>query len=67
MVKTNLVFLGIKGSVLALDKTTGQRVWEKKLRGGSFVTLLVEKDQILAGAQGEIFCLGRSHRSNTLD
>lgn len=57
MAETNLVFLGIKGSVLALDKTTGRRVWEKKLKGYSFVSLLIENDRVFAGAQGEIFCL----------
>jgi outer membrane protein assembly factor BamB len=53
----DLVFLGIRGSVLALDKNTGARIWETKLKGSSFVTLLVDGARILAGAQGEIFCL----------
>jgi len=57
MIKSDLVFLGIRGSVVALDKNSGVRVWEVKLKGSSFVTLLVEGNRILAGAQGEIFCL----------
>ncbi len=57
MVKPDLVFVGIRGSVLALDKNSGGRVWETKLKGGTFVTVLVEGDRVLAGAQGEIFCL----------
>ena len=57
MIKSDLVFLGIRGSVVALDKNSGVRVWETKLKGSSFVTLLVEGNRILAGAQGEIFCL----------
>ena len=57
MAKPNLVFVGIRGSVLALDKNSGAHVWETKLKGGTFVTLLVDGDRLLAGANGEIFCL----------
>jgi outer membrane protein assembly factor BamB len=57
MAKPDLIFLGIRGSVLALDKNTGGRIWETKLKGSSFVTLLTEDNRIFAGAQGEIFCL----------
>ena len=57
MAKPDLVFAGIRGSVVALDKISGSRLWEAKLGGGAFVTLLVEGSQIFAGTQGEIFCL----------
>ena len=57
MTKRETVFVGIRGSVVALDKNSGGRVWETKLKGGNFVTLLVDGDQVLAGAHGEIFCL----------
>jgi outer membrane protein assembly factor BamB len=57
MAKSNLVYAGIRGSVVALDKTSGTRVWETKLKGGGFVTLLVEEGRVFAGTQGEIFCL----------
>ena len=57
MANPDLVFLGIRSSVMALDKKTGTRAWETKLKGSSFVTLLVDGNRIFAGAQGEIFCL----------
>jgi outer membrane protein assembly factor BamB len=57
MAKSKTIFLGIRGSVVALDKNSGARVWETKLKGGNFVTLLVDGDRVLAGAHGEIFCL----------
>jgi outer membrane protein assembly factor BamB len=57
MAKPDLVYLGIRGSVLALDKNSGARIWETKLKGSQFVTLLVDGQRIFAGAQGEIFCL----------
>src|SRR4029077_10653793 len=57
MTKSNLVFAGIRGSVVAMDRSSGRRAWETKLKGGDFVTLLVEEDRIFAGTHGEIFCL----------
>ena len=57
MAKPDLVYVGIRGSVVALDRSSGGRVWEAKLKGSSFVTLLVDGGSVLAGAQGEIFCL----------
>jgi outer membrane protein assembly factor BamB len=57
MNKPDLVFLGIRGSVIAMDRTSGARVWETKLKSGAFVSLLVDGDLVFAGANGEIFCL----------
>jgi len=57
MTVEKLVFLGIKGYVIALDRATGRRIWEKKLVGTDFVSLLMDGNHVLAGAQGEIFCL----------
>jgi outer membrane protein assembly factor BamB len=55
--KPNLVCVGIKGSVVAFDQESGTRIWETDLKGGAFVTLLVDGDRIFAATQGEIFCL----------
>jgi len=57
MATSNLVYAGIRGSVVAFDKRSGSRLWETKLKAGDFVTLLVEDDRIFAGTHGEIFCL----------
>jgi outer membrane protein assembly factor BamB len=57
MAKSNLVFAGIRGSVVAMDKTSGVHIWETKLKGAGFVTLLVEDGRIFAGTHGEFFCL----------
>ncbi len=57
MANPELAFVGIRGSVVALDKISGSRAWETKLKGAGFVTLLVDDGRVLAGAQGEIFCL----------
>ena len=53
----SILFLGIKGSVIALDRKTGSRLWSAKLKGSDFVNVVFDTDQVLATTQGEIFCL----------
>ena len=57
MKTSDLIFVGIKGSVLALNRATGAKVWATRLKGSSFVNVVLERDQVLAACYGEIFCL----------
>ena len=57
MKTSDLIFIGIKGSVVALNRHTGQQVWVTRLKGGQFVNLVVECGAILASDYGEVFCL----------
>ncbi len=57
MKTSDLIFVGIKGSVVALHRATGQQVWATRLKGGEFVNVVVEPGAILATNYGEIFCL----------
>jgi len=57
MSPSNTVYLGIRGSVLALDRSSGRRLWSTKLKGDEFVNLLVDGDRLFATTRGEIFCL----------
>ena len=57
MANQELVYVGIKGSVLALSRTTGQIVWNTYLKGYEFVNLLLDGEVIYATTKGEIFCL----------
>jgi outer membrane protein assembly factor BamB len=57
MTKPDLVLLGIRGSIVAMDRKSGQRAWETSLKGAGFVTVLLDGDQVFAGTHGEIFCL----------
>ena len=52
-----LVFVGIRGSVVALNRATGEQVWATRLKGYDFVNVVVEDGKILASCYGEIFCL----------
>jgi outer membrane protein assembly factor BamB len=57
MNNSDLVFIGIRGSVIAMDGQSGARVWETALQGAGFVTLLVDQGRVFAGTHGELFCL----------
>ena len=52
-----LIFVGIKGSVVALNRATGEQVWVARLKGSDFVNVFVEGGQVFATCYGEVFCL----------
>jgi outer membrane protein assembly factor BamB len=53
-----LLYIGIKNSVVALDKQTGRIVWSTKLRSGSSLVTVVHEDAaVFATASGEAWCL----------
>ena len=54
---SELVFIGIKGSTIALNRRTGEQVWATRLQSSDFVTVVVEDDKIFAATKGEIYCL----------
>lgn len=51
------MFLGIQGYVVALDRATGQELWETPLKESDFVNVMPDGDRVLAATRGEIFCL----------
>jgi len=56
-ISTNtFIYLGIRGSVIALDRRTGVEYWRTPLKG-EFVNVALDGDSIYASARGEIFCL----------
>lgn len=61
MASQAVVLLGIKGSVIALDRRTGQEAWRTKLKGSGFVNLAIDPQYIYATTYGEIFCLDASN------
>src|SRR5262249_11493644 len=54
------LYVGIKGRVLALDRGSGEILWESSLTGGQMVTMLIEQKRIFASTKGEVFCLDRA-------
>jgi outer membrane protein assembly factor BamB len=53
----DLLFIGISGHALALDRATGQEVWRTKLKGSDFVNITVDGAEVFASSRGEVFCL----------
>ena len=57
MKTSELAFIGIKGSVVALIRATGEQVWATHLKGSYFVNVVVQDGTVLASCYGGIFCL----------
>ncbi len=57
MKTSDLIFVGIKGSVVALNRATGEKVWATHLKGSDFVNVVLQEGAVLASCCGEIFCL----------
>ncbi len=54
---SELVFVGIGKSVVALNRATGELVWARRLKGYDFVNVVLDDGRIFATSRGEIFCL----------
>ena len=52
-----LLFVGIKDVVIALNPVDGGEVWRTKLKGGDFVTVLWDGENLIAANHGEVFRL----------
>jgi outer membrane protein assembly factor BamB len=57
MVQPKCLYLGVKGSVLALNPATGGQLWTTSLKGSDFVNIVLDGPNLYASTQGEIFCL----------
>ena len=54
----DLLFVALNSKVIALDRYDGTIVWQwKSPKAGSFVSLLVDGDRLIAAANGYVFCL----------
>jgi len=56
----SLIIAGIRGNVVALDKTTGSQIWKTRLKGAGFVTIATDGDRVYAATAGEVYCLDSS-------
>lgn len=55
--RPSLVYVGIKGHVVALNRITGEIVWKTELKGGSFVQVTRDQEFLYATAKGELWCI----------
>ncbi len=53
----SLVFIGIRGHVVALDRATGSERWRTRLKGSGAVLLVLDAGRLVATTGGSAFCL----------
>jgi outer membrane protein assembly factor BamB len=54
---SKIIYLGVKGSVVAMNSATGEPVWSTSLKGTEFVNVVLDGNNLFATTRGEIFCL----------
>lgn len=52
-----LVFVGLNGYAVALDRDTGEIVWSNNELKSGYVTLLLDGDRLIVSTNGFLFCL----------
>lgn len=53
----NRVYLGVKGRVAAIDRSSGELLWKTHLKGSGFVNVAFDAGMVLAHTRGELFAL----------
>src|SRR5438270_14062302 len=57
MTVQQLIFVGLNGYALVLDRDTGQIVWSNDQMKSGYVSLLLDADRLIASTNGYIYCL----------
>ena len=52
-----LIFVGLRGYVIALHRDTGEIVWSCSELNSGAITLLLDGDRLIASTNGYIYCL----------
>ncbi len=52
-----LIFVGLNGYALALDRDTGAIVWSNDKMQSGYVTLLLDGDRLIVSTNGYMYCL----------
>lgn len=52
-----LIFVGLNGYALALNRETGEIVWSNNEMKSGYVTLLLDGDRLVASSNGYMYCL----------
>src|SRR3954462_11980560 len=55
--RTNQIYVGIKGLVLALKSDSGEILWRTDVGGSSYVTIVDDGPRVYALSYGEAYCL----------
>lgn len=52
-----LIFVGLNGYALALDRDSGEIVWSNSEMNSGYVSLLLDGDRLIVSTNGYIYCL----------
>ena len=52
-----LIFVGLNGYALAIDRDTGEIVWSNSEMKSGYVTFLLDFDRLIVSTNGYIYCL----------
>jgi outer membrane protein assembly factor BamB len=52
-----LIFVGLNGYALALDRDTGETVWYNDQMKSGYVSLLLDGDRLIVSTNGYMYCL----------
>jgi outer membrane protein assembly factor BamB len=52
-----LIFVGLNGYALALDRDTGEIIWSNNELKSGYVTLLLDGERLIVSTNGYIYCL----------
>ena len=57
MTVEQLIFIGLNGYAVALDRDTGEIVWSNDQMKSGYVTMLLDFDRLIVSTNGYIYCL----------
>jgi outer membrane protein assembly factor BamB len=52
-----LIFVGLNGYAIALDRDSGEIIWSNNEMKSGYVTLLLDGDRLIVSTNGYIYCL----------
>jgi hypothetical protein len=55
--RSDRIFVGIKGAVLAIDRETGAEQWRADLQGTDFVNVTLQESDLFAASRGRLYRL----------
>ena len=55
--RTDIIFVGIKGAVLGINRGTGATVWRTALKGSDFVNVTLQDGDLFAACRGRLYRL----------
>jgi outer membrane protein assembly factor BamB len=57
MTVEQLIFVGLNGYALAIDRESGEIIWSNNEMKSGYVTLLLDFDRLIVSTNGYIYCL----------